>query len=190
METPKMTEKQKALVEKNTLLVYRLASKYVEKNLKYSDYEDLIQEGMLSLCKAAMVFDETCGNKFCTLAYAYVDGTFKRFIHNTGLLKPARSGSKLVNRVCYLTDETFKLDTIQQPNDCLITIQQDLDEALNENFTAQQIKILKMIGDRYTPKEICSSLNISLPAFKKELLRIQQKRDKFIDFIPLMEGGK
>ena len=60
-----MTTKQEKIVLDNINLVYYTVKKHFS---KYMSNEDIIQSGMLGLCKAAIKFDESKGFKFSTYA--------------------------------------------------------------------------------------------------------------------------
>lgn len=69
----------KELFDKNQKLVGFAFKKYIG-NYSLSDYEDVIQEGMLGLWQAAVRFDESKGVKFNTFAMKYIYGYMLRYI--------------------------------------------------------------------------------------------------------------
>lgn len=72
-----MNEEQKKLVEDNMNLVYFIISKYFP---SYIQNEDVIQEGMIGLCKAAMKYDETkC--QFSTFASTCILNTIRQYFN-------------------------------------------------------------------------------------------------------------
>jgi len=74
-----LTDDQRALVENNMALV----GWYVDKKLLYcrrEDRDDLIQTGMLALCRAALTFDPGRGARFTTYAMLYIAGDIRRWM--------------------------------------------------------------------------------------------------------------
>ena len=68
------------LVKKNIRLVRKVAAKYVYCGI---EYDDLIQEGILGLVKAAEKFDRESGHKFSTYAVWWIRQTIVRAIPNS-----------------------------------------------------------------------------------------------------------
>lgn len=63
-----LDEKQKKLVVDNINLVYYILDNYFYNNFKFVEREELAQEGMVALCRAALYFKEDKGVKFSTYA--------------------------------------------------------------------------------------------------------------------------
>ena len=89
-----MTEKQRKLVKDNENLVYAVVNKIIHRVHKPSD---MIQEGFVGLCQAAMRYDETRGNKFSTYACAYIMGKIQTLMSHSGVIAPLRVGTKNVD---------------------------------------------------------------------------------------------
>lgn len=56
-----LTEQQKQLVEKNMGLVHYIVDKYFKNNFNYINREELIQEGMYSLCRCTQYYKDDLG---------------------------------------------------------------------------------------------------------------------------------
>lgn len=84
-------------VQDNMNFVYYLAHKI---HIKYdNDYEDLLQEGMVGLCLAAIRFDESKGFQFSTFAATYIKGAMQRYRRDNNLVKQPRSVKDIAYRV-------------------------------------------------------------------------------------------
>lgn len=60
------------LVEENSALVHWLIGKYAKQHLSDHHYDDIAQNGMYALWRAAKKFDADRGFKFCTMATIYI----------------------------------------------------------------------------------------------------------------------
>lgn len=93
-----MTEKQRQLVKDNENLVYAVVNKIIHRVHKPNvPRSDMIQEGFVGLCQAAMRYDETRGNKFSTYACAYIMGKIQTLMSHSGVIAPLRVGTKNVD---------------------------------------------------------------------------------------------
>ena len=68
------------LVEKNLRLVYWVAEHYLNRGLSYND---LVQEGILGLIKAAEMFNPLKGARFATYAYEWINQNILRSLTTT-----------------------------------------------------------------------------------------------------------
>lgn len=76
----KLTDAQRKLVEDNINLVHWVMHNYFKSYYPGSyDYEDLSQQGMLMLCRAARSFDESKGCKFSTYASQFIWGGINHY---------------------------------------------------------------------------------------------------------------
>lgn len=69
------------LVEHNTGLVFKIAFGYQRRGL---EYDDLVQEGMLGLTRAAELYDATLGFSFSTYAHNWIHQAMSRAIADKG----------------------------------------------------------------------------------------------------------
>lgn len=79
------------LVLENEGLVYGIISKY----RGYFDHEDLYQEGMKALVKAAKNYNQYLGAKFSTYAYKYIFGEVKKYIRENNNIKISKEVMRL-----------------------------------------------------------------------------------------------
>lgn len=68
----KLTPDQSRLAADNTRLVYRIAQR-LSTSLP-GEWDELVGDGMLGLCRAAQRFDPQRGYRFSTYAWPYIDG--------------------------------------------------------------------------------------------------------------------
>lgn len=71
----------KELFDKNQKLVGWCFKKYI-REYSASDFEDIMQEGMLGLWEASQRYDESKGIKFATFAVPYIFGYMKRYVRD------------------------------------------------------------------------------------------------------------
>lgn len=70
-----------SLVEANLGLVRKIAYEYSQKSS--ADYEDLFQEGVIGLIRAAEKFDPKMGNAFSTYAVYWIKQKMQRYVEST-----------------------------------------------------------------------------------------------------------
>lgn len=108
----------KELFDKNQKLVGFAFKKYIG-NYSLSDYEDVIQEGMLGLWQAAVRFDESKGVKFNTFAVKYIYGSMLRYIRDErNMIRVPRAvrdagDSDIINKIL----NVYSLDAEKQVDD-------------------------------------------------------------------------
>lgn len=108
----------KELFDKNQKLVGFCFKKYIG-NYSLSDYEDVIQEGMLGLWQAAVRFDESKGVKFNTFAVKYIYGSMLRYIRDErNMIRVPRAvrdagDSDIINKIL----NVYSLDAEKQVDD-------------------------------------------------------------------------
>lgn len=73
-------------------LVYKIVRKY---SFNTSDFEDLYQEGMVALEKAAKNYRQGTGADFSSYAYFYIKGEILRYIRENRVIKVSRDTIKL-----------------------------------------------------------------------------------------------
>lgn len=100
-----MTDEQKQLVIDNMKLVAYIIRRHIF--LGKDEFEDLLQEGLLYLCKAAISYNKDIGN-FSTYAYTYVLGGLKRYKREKGV---AFHGLKLKRKD---KDNIFKIHSTME----------------------------------------------------------------------------
>lgn len=108
----------KELFDKNQKLVGFAFKKYIG-NYSLSDYEDVIQEGMLGLWQAAVRFDESKGVKFNTFAVKYIYRSMLRYIRDKrNMIRVPRAvrdagDSDIINKIL----NVYSLDAEKQVDD-------------------------------------------------------------------------
>ncbi|MCH9669966.1 MAG: RNA polymerase sigma factor RpoD/SigA [Gammaproteobacteria bacterium] len=78
--TSRYLEARRRLVESNLRLVFHFATKLIGRGLSY---EDLVQEGILGLMRAADKYDYTLGFRFSTYASNWIQQALHRALANT-----------------------------------------------------------------------------------------------------------
>ena len=77
-----------ALIEQNIGLVRSIATRFTGRG---TDYEDLVQIGVIGMIKAARSFDFTYDTVFSTYAVPLIMGEIRRFLRDDGPIKISRS---------------------------------------------------------------------------------------------------
>ena len=152
----KLTEEQKEKVEKNHNLIYSFAIKY---KLDIEDYYDVLS---ISLCKAALYFDETRKNSFSTFAYKIMLNDIRTVARND------RKKQKIGKLIYYQddTNENHKSDFLDIIPDDRVNIEDDIifkfhiNEIMNK-LSDRDLKILYLLMDGYTQREIGKMINTS-----------------------------
>jgi RNA polymerase sigma factor (sigma-70 family) len=156
------------LIEDNMNLVYSLVSKEYRSHL---NDEDIIQAGMLGLCKAADKWDESRGN-FSTYAWysirnAIID-EFKQRAKHQGVLS--------------LDYEVDDGDGGKVPFGSFRVGQEDVgyvDTDVNvERLTPTQLKVFELYRNGVPTKEIASTLGVSRQCVWQTMRKIRMLRGK------------
>lgn len=80
------------LVLSNMGLVRSIARKFIDRG---TDYEDLVQIGIMGMLKAAESFDITRGTVFSTYAVPLIVGEIRRHLRDDGMIKVSRQYKRL-----------------------------------------------------------------------------------------------
>lgn len=80
------------LVLSNMGLVRSIARKFIDRG---TDYEDLVQIGIMGMLKAAESFDEKRGTVFSTYAVPLIVGEIRRHLRDSGIIKVSRQYKRL-----------------------------------------------------------------------------------------------
>lgn len=157
---------QQELVKNNVNLVYKIVYKFFDYNK-----DDLIQEGLVGLCKAAERFDITKGIEFSTFAYKYVYTTCLSYdLHNSNL-RPKRIGTKLVKNA------TVPLENcLLEPSKDIACTETDFKNLIKSTrFNKLERTILYGFVVGYKKSEIATKLNLSKSEYNIVMNRLKQK---------------
>lgn len=91
MSKEKLTREQRDLVESHLGLAYTLANKYTRLNkdkmiIKGITNDDLVQEGVVELCKSSKSFDESVA-KFSTYSYKWIEWGIRKYLNEYNIVK-------------------------------------------------------------------------------------------------------
>jgi RNA polymerase sigma factor (sigma-70 family) len=174
-----VTPKQEKLVTENIALVYSITARY--KN--WSNYEDIVSEGFLGLCCAAVSFSELRGNCFSTFAYKYISGKCLNFINRDKIVKPKRRYG-VFDKI-----QTITLNTELEacfPDVLIIEERVDgimLFDTLEKNLTPLQYKIVCKMYEGYKRFEISKLLDISMKQLSEEIKLARETLSKIKDIL-------
>lgn len=84
------------MIARNMLLVARQARSFSVSSVNALEVQDLIQEGVLGLARAAEKFDPTRGNTFATYAVPWIRQSMTRLVHTSGAIRiPVKRASSM-----------------------------------------------------------------------------------------------
>lgn len=154
-----LNEVQRQLVTDNLGLVYSCAKK---KHLLND--EDSVQYGFLGLCKAAERFDLNKGIRFSTFATNYI-------IHwLDGLYSDIKYRNNLNNGTIVISDD-YEEEIIARDE----IYNKILTNSIINSSDAESQKILKLIYQGYSSKEICNKLGITSSKYYGRLNKIKER---------------
>lgn len=140
------------LILNNMDLVY---STIYKMHIRIND--DLIQEGMMGLVKAAEKFDSSLGLKFSTYAVSYIKGMVKTYLTlRTTVVKPQRVNGKFVEVETMRTDSEVNEVEAEDENVESSLIVRDFMKRL----TVREQVVAKGLMQNKTQKQIGDELNI------------------------------
>tara|TARA_R100000152_G_C6760759_1_gene184831 strand:- start:448 stop:924 length:477 start_codon:yes stop_codon:yes gene_type:complete len=154
-----MDIKVEKMIEDNQKLVYKIANSMYIKNKLFSK-EDLIQEGLLSLCRSGHKYDETRG-KVSTFITHCVRNDMIKFIKKNKLQPDLLYSEN--TKLSYNLDKDF---------DCLDYY--DLCGARTD--TEKNVVEMKLKG--YTNKKISKELNVSANKVSKIIKAMKERMEK------------
>jgi RNA polymerase sigma factor (sigma-70 family) len=137
------------------------------------DYEDILQEGYLALCKAALRYNKNKG-KFSTYAYNYIKNSILQYINYNSVIKPKRKGNKIekINSEEYDDNCQYTNKTLTEIN--LVEFNIDYKDFFN-TLTEEEKFILDKKQQRYKIVEIAKMLDRSEKTIYSRLNSIKQK---------------
>ena len=155
-----MNHEQSTLVESNMNLVYYIISKYYP---TYLYDEDIVQSGMLGLCKAAERFDDTKG-KFSTFAGRCIRNEINQeFIRR----KPEQ---KTISLETKSSEDTTLEGLLVGSSDV-----DYMDESFYHYLNKDEQKVLTMSDLGYSTSEMAHVMNINVSKVQKILRTIRYK---------------
>lgn len=112
-----ITRSRNQLVTSNIRLVYYAARKYLDKGM---EMDDMVQEGVLGLMRAAIKFDAGVGVRFSTYAYWWIQQAIRQAIgKQRSLIRYPANVTMQVNRM-YAFMQHYRLQTGQKASATLI----------------------------------------------------------------------
>ena len=104
-----MTDEQREMVTENYNLIYHVLKTFPYDKEKYEDYEQI---GALALCKAAINFDPSKGNKFSTFAIPYIRLSIITY-YRTYEISSIRLSSKKYKDIIDKKEEKVKISSYE-----------------------------------------------------------------------------
>jgi RNA polymerase sigma factor (sigma-70 family) len=161
------------IIEDNAKLVHYiiklLSSKY---NMGIFEYEELNQQGMIGLAKAAATFDKTKNNKFSTYACVCIRNSILIYMRNSTRNKLPLSGS--IDDDILNTENLHKQDVMHDSFNVnnYVEIKELLEEliVLTDDLSVKTFCMSRIEG--YTYGEIKTILDISLYRVRRNIARV------------------
>lgn len=122
------------MISRNMLLVAKQAQSFSVSSVNALEVQDLIQEGVLGLARAAEKFDPTRGNTFATYAMPWIRYYMTNLIHSSGPIRIPVKRSQCMNKLRQWV-EAFRVREGRLPTD---------EEAIEGmEITAADLRILR-----------------------------------------------
>ena len=156
--------KDKKALEKLIIINTPLINSILKRYISYSNsYEDLFQIGAIGIIKAIKKFDFNYNTKFSTYAVYVINGEYKRFFRDDGIIKVSRNYKTIYLKIQSLKEEYLKKNGIEP----------------NINYLSEKIKVSR--EDIIISMEACKkpeSLNKEINTNENTPIRII---DKIVD---------
>lgn len=158
-----LNEMQQRLVEENHNLIYSFLN---SRSLSLDAIEDWYGTAAIGLCKAALIFDESRGVKFSTLAYFIMDNEVKRV---------KRAGRKEVLALCSLDEEVNNEteitlgETVEDKEDCFFRIEvaDTIRSVLNTMSPRDREIVLSLTREGATQRSVSKQYGLSQPTVSR-----------------------
>lgn len=168
----KMTDAQKALVEKHLWLAHwAIRKRGFNRNLY--EYEDLYQIGALGLCVAAMNFKPERGNSFSTYGAHYAFGYICRYMNKRGKSYEAEGLERLEDVVQQAEGITL-CDQMPDVEDGESMARYVALRDMIDRLPEQTREIIRMRAGGAKQTEIAKRLDVSQPTVHRHMLRAQE----------------
>jgi len=115
---------EERLILCNTALVKSIVRRYLHRG---TEYDDLMQIGLMGLIKAIKGFDVCFGVRFSTYAVPMISGEIKRFLRDDGMIKVSRSLKENAIRI-FRVQEVLKKELGRDPEISEIAKRSELSE--------------------------------------------------------------
>lgn len=175
------------LVLYNQDLVYMVANR-----MRVANNEDLVQEGYLGLCYAAMRFDETRKVKFSAYAVPYIKGYIIRGIHKSKVIPdqrrekgwyPPAECSSLDEVVINGSDVVSRFESIPSPQNVEAEALQGVAwSRVSKKLTEEQIKIWEMKLEGMANTKIAQELGKSALYVDRTVRTVALKLAKELEY--------
>lgn len=113
------------VVVQNMPLVRSIAAHFRERGV---DYEDLVQIGVIGMCRAVQSFDFSFGTAFSTYAVPLIVGEIRRYLRDDGMLKVSREIKKQGGTVLQVAQQ-LRSEKGREPTVAELCEKTGLDEA-------------------------------------------------------------
>lgn len=152
-----LNDTQRKLVEDNHNLIYSFLR---SRNLSLDAVEDWYGTAAIGLCKAALVFDESRGCKFTTLAYLIMDNEVKMIMRQNRKNVPATVN---LNSPINTADGCYLADIIPDTGDFMYSIYlNDAIEIASRGLSDRDKKIVRLILEKgYSQRKVARMFGLS-----------------------------
>lgn len=166
------------LVEESVGLVHFIIKKYFKytaRKCKELDlYDDLVQEGMIGLYKAAKIFDESKGYQFATIASRCIYGDLYKF-QDRYIKKNYRNDISLEKNVGKEGENEITMPIAFEEDGYKYIEYKEIMERLNSHLDDREKSIVKLRLKGLSQEEIGKTINISQVQVSRKLKQIRTK---------------
>lgn len=176
---------ERVIIENAKLVPYIIKLLTAKYNMGIFEYEELNQQGMIGLAKAAATFDKEKNNKFSTYACVCIRNSILIYMRDSTRNKLPLSGS--MDDDILNTDSLQMKDVLCDPSsiDNCYEIRELIEELkfLTDETSVKIFCMSKIEG--YTHQEIKKLLNVSLYRIRKNIARVMLT----IEYIKRRDGS-
>lgn len=142
-ESLTIEEKRNILVMRNTRLIYKIAKKYSN----IAEMDDMIQEGIVGLYKAAETFDLGRDIKFCTYAYWYIVKYIQEYLSRENKSFSSIRNHSVLSFNHKNNDDTGDTVTDRLNNEVNESTYTESSDGYNSVITNEQYKLMENLDD-------------------------------------------
>jgi RNA polymerase sigma factor (sigma-70 family) len=155
-------------------LVHHVAKKYNYRR----DHEDLVQEGMVGLVKAAKKFSPATGNKFSSYAVSCIRGEILHYLRDkSNIIRCPRTEMplKILSLNCVMTDSDAARDFVE----CIASPEEEHDPVAElvqkfiETLSDRDQLMLKMRIEGVTRKAVAKKLGVGAMTVSRQMEKLK-----------------
>lgn len=172
------------LIEENTPLVKSIAKRFLDRG---TDYDDLVQIGLMGLVKAVRGFDFSFDTALTTYAVPMIYGEIKKFLRDDGIIKINRETKRNAQNIKRFEEEYEKIHgkspTITEVSSALGLSEEDAVFALSASKPVSSLVIESEDGSEFElPVGVDETdINVERLALSETIKKLPEEDRKLIE---------